>query len=88
MLALWHCAQLVLLDGALAWINASDGMAAKLVLTWQAVQAAEAALGIWLAGLDGEVKSTKLPWQLEQSPASGCAASTKLKLPPAAVGRV
>jgi hypothetical protein len=30
--ALWHCAQFVLVEGALAWISAIDGMTLKFVL--------------------------------------------------------
>ena len=47
---LWHCAQLPLVEGALAWIAAIDGMTDKSGLVWQAEHAALAAVGIWLAG--------------------------------------
>ena len=70
---LWHCAQLTLVLGALAWILAIVGRAEKS--PWQAEQTALAAIGMWIDGKDGEVKSLKPPWQLEQSPDAGCKAS-------------
>jgi hypothetical protein len=85
---LWHCAQLVLLDGALAWIAAIAGITAKLVLVWHAVQVADAEVGIWLSGFETARKSTKLAWQLEQSSPTGCAASATLNWPASACGRV
>ena len=70
--ALWHCAQLRLMLGALAWILDTVGKAEKS--PWQAEHTAPAATGICTAGREGEVKSLKLPWQLEHSP-WGCVAS-------------
>lgn len=46
--ALWHCAQLVLLDGALAWMAAIDGICVKSSGLWQSSQRADEAIGIWL----------------------------------------
>lgn len=71
--ALWHCAQLTLMDGALAWILEIVGKAVKS--PWQAEQVAAAAYGMWLAGRDGAPKSVNPPWQLEQSPLAGCGTS-------------
>jgi hypothetical protein len=62
--------------GALAWIAAIVGIAEKFELVWHEVQLDEAATGIWFAGMDVALKSAKPAWQLEQSPAVGCAAST------------
>ena len=59
--ALWHCAQFVLVEGALAWISAIDGITAKSVLVWQDVHVAEVETGIWLAGIPLALKSLKLP---------------------------
>ncbi len=39
----WHCAQLVVVLGALAWMLASVGMTAKSGVVWQAVHCAVAA---------------------------------------------
>jgi hypothetical protein len=48
----WHCAQLVLVEGALAWISARVGIAEKsVVLVWHDTQVDAAAVGIWLDGL-------------------------------------
>jgi len=43
---LWHCTQLPVLLGALAWIAVSEGTTAKSPLVWQAVQVALAAVGM------------------------------------------
>ena len=59
--ALWHCAQFVLVEGALAWINAIDGITVKSGLVWQAEHAADVEVGMWLAGLDGSLKSENEP---------------------------
>ena len=88
LVALWHCAQLALVDCALAWMSAMLGITAKSELLWQAPQVALAAVGIWLAGFDGAVKSLKLPWQFEQSPVAGCLASATKKVPGVACGLV
>src|SRR6266850_5479825 len=84
----WHCAQLVVVLGALAWMFANVGITAKSVAVWQAVHVAAAAVGMWLAGLSVALKKRVLLWQIEQSPVAGCAASATLKVPPAARGRV
>src|SRR5882672_3499525 len=84
----WHCAQLVVVLGALAWMFASVGRAAKSAVVWQAAQVAAAAVGMWLAGLSVAVKKLVPLWQVEQSPVAGCAASATLKVPAAARGRV
>ena len=42
----WHCAQFVVVLGALAWILVSVGITAKSVEVWQAVQTAAAAVGM------------------------------------------
>ena len=55
----WHCAQLVVVEGALAWIAAIVGITEKSVLVWQAAQVALAAVGMWLAGLMMLLKSEK-----------------------------
>ena len=72
---LWHCAQLVLVDGALAWIATMVGITEKSVLVWHAVHDAVADTGMWLLGMPLALKSTKPAWQLEQSPVVGCLAS-------------
>ena len=77
--ALWHCAQFVLVEGALAWIATIVGITAKLLLVWHEVQLDAVATGMWLLGIALAVKSTKLLWQLEHSPLVGCAASTYVK---------
>jgi hypothetical protein len=46
----WHCAQLALVLGALAWMFVSVGSTEKSVEVWQFWQAAPAAVGMWLAG--------------------------------------
>jgi hypothetical protein len=72
----WHCAQLVVVDGALAWISATVGITEKSVLVWHEVQVALAAYGMWLLGVAVALKFRVLAWQFEQSPgAAGCAAS-------------
>ena len=53
----WHCAQLLLVLCALAWMLASVGMVAKSPgVVWQALHCAAAAYGIWFAGLSWPVK--------------------------------
>ena len=47
----WHCAQLLLADGALAWMLASVGSTEKSAPVWHDAQAALADVGMWLAGL-------------------------------------
>ena len=47
----WHCAQLLLTLGALAWMLASVGIAEKLPAVWHAAHCAAVATGIWLAGI-------------------------------------
>lgn len=88
LVALWHCEQLALVDGAKAWMLAIVGITEKSALVWQFAQVALAAVGMWLAGLDGAVKSLKLAWQFEQSPVSGCLASATKKVPEVACGLV
>jgi hypothetical protein len=43
---LWHCAQLPLVEGALACIAAIEGITDKSGLIWHAVQAALAEVGM------------------------------------------
>jgi hypothetical protein len=43
---LWHCAQLVVVDGALAWISATVGITEKSGLVWHDVQVAVAEVGM------------------------------------------
>ena len=74
----WHWAQLLLVEGALAWMSPRGGTTEKSVPEWHAVQVALAEVGMWLAGLAEVVKLTVLEWQLEQSPATGCAPSVML----------
>ena len=88
LVALWHCAQLAVVDGALAWMSTIAGMTEKSELLWHEVQVAAPEVGMWLAGLDGAVKSLKLAWQFEQSPVVGCLLSATKKLPDVACGRV
>jgi hypothetical protein len=52
----WHCAQLVVVLGALAWMLASVGITEKSLLVWQALQVAVVEVGMWLAGLSCAVK--------------------------------
>ena len=88
LVALWHCAQFALVDGALAWMSAIVGITEKSVLVWQFTHVALAEVGMWLAGLEGAVKSLKLAWQFEQSPVAGCLASATKKVPATVCGRV
>jgi hypothetical protein len=84
----WHCAQLVVVLGAFAWMLASVGITAKSLEVWQAAQVAAAAVGMWLAGLSVAVKKLVPLWQAEQSPLVGWAASATLKVPALVRGRV
>ena len=85
----WHWAQLLVVLGALAWMFASVGMTEKSLPVWQALQAAAAAYGMWLAGFDCAASKVPVPtWQSEQSPDDGCAASATRNVPAAARGRV
>jgi hypothetical protein len=84
----WHCAQLLVCDGAFAWMAVMEGIVAKFEVVWHAGHPAAAEVGIWLAGLDGSVKSLKLPWQSEQSPPMGCKESTTTKVSLLAFGRI
>jgi hypothetical protein len=52
----WHCAQLVVVLGAFAWMLASVGMTEKSLDVWQAAQGALVAVGMWFAGLSTAVK--------------------------------
>ena len=52
----WHCAQLVVVLGALAWMFASVGITEKSLDVWQASHAALTAVGMWFAGLSFAVK--------------------------------
>ena len=88
LVALWHCAQLALVDCALAWMSAMAGITEKSALVWQFAQVALADVGMWLAGFEGAVKSLKLAWQFEQSPVAGCLASATKKVPDVACGLV
>ncbi|MGN6530109.1 MAG: hypothetical protein ACTHL8_27260, partial [Burkholderiaceae bacterium] len=47
----WHCAQLAVVLGALAWMLANVGIAEKSLVVWQALQVAVVDVGMWLAGL-------------------------------------
>ena len=82
---LWHCAQLALLLGALAWILVIVGKAEKS--PWQDEHCALAANGMCTAGAEGPLKLLKLLWQLEHSPCGWLASATK-KVPEVACGRV
>ena len=77
-LAPWHCAQLPLVLGALAWMLASVGMTEKSLDVWHAVHCTFGAVGMWFAGLSIALKNVVLPWHCEQSPLLGCAASATL----------
>ena len=46
LVALWHCEQLALVDGALAWMSAMVGITAKSLLVWQLPQVALAEVGM------------------------------------------
>jgi uncharacterized membrane protein YuzA (DUF378 family) len=84
----WHCAQLLVVLCALAWMAASVGITEKSLVVWQALHCAAAAYGMWFAGLSCAVKKFVPLWHCEQSPLAGCAASAMLKVPPADRGRV
>jgi len=83
----WHCAQLLVVLGALAWMLASVGITAKSLEVWQSLQVALAEVGMWLAGLSVPTHTAVPLWQVEQSPVVGCAASAMLKVLPVALGR-
>ena len=83
----WHCAQLPVVLGALAWMLASVGITEKSLDVWHALHCALAAVGMWLEGLSCAVKKFVPLWHCEQSPVAGCAASATLKVPAAARGR-
>jgi hypothetical protein len=87
-LALWHCAQLALVDCALAWMAAMAGITEKSALVWHAAHPAEAENGMWLAGIEGAVKSVNPPWQLEHSPVVGCSVSFTKNCPATLCGLV
>jgi hypothetical protein len=74
----WHCAQLLVVLGALAWMFASVGITAKSLLVWHAAHCAVAAVGMWFDGLSWAVKKFVPLWHCEQSPLLGCAASATL----------
>ena len=76
------------MEGAFAWTTPIDGITEKSELVWHDVQVELAATGMWLLGFAAAVKLVVLPWQFEQSPLTGCAASVMLLPPPAALGRV
>ena len=84
MALLWHCAQLALVLGALAWILVTVGSAEKS--PWQAEHSAPVAYGMWMAGAEGPSKLDTL-WQLAHSPMGWVASATK-KVPATACGRV
>jgi len=52
----WHCAQLPVVLGALAWMLASVGITEKSLDVWHALQVAVGDVGMWLAGLSSAVK--------------------------------
>ena len=52
----WHCAQLLVVLGAFAWMFASVGITEKSLEVWQAEHCALAAVGMWLEGLSCAVK--------------------------------
>jgi hypothetical protein len=74
----WHCAQLLLVEGVLAWIRPIDGITEKSGFVWQDVQLALVDVGIWFAGVAAAEKLVVLAWQFEHSPPTGCAASLML----------
>ena len=76
--AAWHCAQLLVVLGAFAWMLASVGSTEKSVVVWHALQVAVADVGMWLAGLSCPVKKFVPLWHWEQSPLLGCAGSAML----------
>ena len=49
--AAWHCAQLVLVLGALAWMLATVGITQKSLDVWQDVHCVPLAYGMWLPGV-------------------------------------
>jgi hypothetical protein len=77
--ALWHCAQLAVVDGAFAWMLVSDITCLKdacaltgtpfdaIRFVWQLWHCAVVLVGIWLLGLAADEKFNVLPWQAEQS---------------------
>ena len=85
----WHCAQLLVVLCALAWMLASVGMAAKSPgVVWQAAQFALAVYGMWFAGLAWASNEVVPAWQSEQSPDVGWAASATRNAPAVLSGRV
>src|SRR6266446_10491511 len=84
----WHCAQLAVVLGALAWMFASVGITAKSVEVWQALHVAATEVGMWLAGLSVPMKELVPVWHSEQSPVVGCVGSATLKVPAVVLGRV
>jgi hypothetical protein len=84
----WHCAQLAVVLGALAWMLASVGITEKSVDVWHALQVAVAEVGMWLDGLSCAVKKVVPLWHCEQSPLAGWAASAMAKVLAVAFGRV
>jgi len=74
----WHCAQLLVVLGALAWMLASVGITEKSLDVWHAVHCAVADVGMWFAGLSCAVKKLVPLWHCEQSPVVGWAASATL----------
>jgi hypothetical protein len=87
-LAPWHCTQLALVLGALAWMLASVGIAEKSLVVWHAVHWAPVAVGMWFAGLSVALKKLVPLWHCEQSPVLGCATSATLNVPAADRGLV
>jgi hypothetical protein len=84
----WHCAQLLVVLGALAWMLVSVGSTEKSAEVWQAVHCAVAEVGMWFDGLSVALKKLVPLWHCAQSPVVGCAASATLKVPAAVRGRV
>jgi hypothetical protein len=56
----WHCAQLLVVLGAFAWMLVSVGITEKSVDVWHAVHCAVADVGMWFAGLSLAVKANVL----------------------------
>jgi hypothetical protein len=52
----WHCAQLAVVLGALAWMLARVGITLKSFTVWQAEHSAALEVGMWLAGLDSSIE--------------------------------
>jgi hypothetical protein len=48
----WHCAQLLIVLGAYAWMLVSVGRVAMLLVVWQFAQVAVVAYGMWFGGFD------------------------------------